>query len=70
MPICACGCGQETKGGKYLPGHEQKLRKHLEETVGSMQLLAKLVEAAQMYAQGKMGLETLGSLVKTIFRQE
>jgi len=70
MPICACGCGQETKGGKFLPGHEQKLRKRLEEAVGNVQLLAKLVDVAQMYAQGKMSLETFGSLVNTIFRPE
>ena len=21
LPICGCGCGKHTKGGKYLPGH-------------------------------------------------
>jgi hypothetical protein len=23
-PICACGCGNTTKGGKYRPGHDAK----------------------------------------------
>ena len=26
MPLCACGCGQPTKGGTFLPGHDAKLR--------------------------------------------
>jgi hypothetical protein len=70
MPLCACGCGEETKRAKFLPGHDQKLRKRLEETVGSLLLLAKLVEAGKMYVEGKMSPEDLGRLVQTIFRQD
>ena len=70
MPICACGCGEETKKGKFLAGHEQKLRKQLEEAVGGIQLLASLVKAAQMYANDRMSLADLGQMVKLIFRQE
>lgn len=25
-PSCMCGCGKKTKGGKFLPGHDAKLR--------------------------------------------
>lgn len=70
MPICACGCGESTKGGKFLPGHEQKLRKSLEEKVGSVALLGRLVEAGKLYADGKISLEDLGRLVQLIFRQD
>jgi len=70
MPICACGCGEETKRGKFLPGHDQKLRKKLEEKVGGLPLLARLVQTGEMYAGGKMSLEDLGSLVKLIFRRD
>jgi hypothetical protein len=68
MPDCACGCGEETKKGKYLQGHEQKLRKQLEEKVGGLQLLAALVKVTQMYAQEKMSLDGLGRLVKQIYQ--
>ncbi len=70
MPDCACGCGEQTKGGKFLPGHDQKLRKKLETAVGGVALLGKLVEVSQMYAEGRMSLEGLGDVVKAIFRPE
>ena len=67
MPECACGCGEQTKKGKYLQGHELKLRKQLDEKVGSLPLLSSLVKVTEMYAQGKMSQEDLGRLVKMIF---
>jgi len=70
MPVCACGCGESTKGGKFLPGHEQKLRKSLEQEVGGVALLGRLVAAGKLYADGKMSLEDLGGLVKLIFSQD
>ncbi len=70
MPICACGCGGETKRGRFLPGHEQKLRKELDEKVGGLPVLSRLVQAGEMYAGGRMGLEDLGHLVKLIFSQD
>jgi hypothetical protein len=30
MNLCECGCGQVTKGGGFLPGHDQRLRAGLE----------------------------------------
>jgi hypothetical protein len=70
MPECACGCGEETKKGKYLQGHEQKLRKQLEEKVGSLQLLSSLVKVTRMYAEGQMSIEDLGRLVKLIYNKD
>jgi len=29
MPLCACGCGKHTKGGKFIPGHDAKLVSHI-----------------------------------------
>jgi hypothetical protein len=69
MPECACGCGEPTKSGKYLQGHEQKLRKLLEEKVGSLPLLASLVKVTQMYAQDRMSLDGLGRLVRLIYQK-
>ena len=70
MPECACGCGEETKKGKYLQGHEQKLRKQLEEKVGSLQLLSSLVKVTESYVQGRMSPDDLGRLVKLIYSKE
>jgi hypothetical protein len=28
-PDCQCGCGGHTKGGRFLPGHDAKLKKEL-----------------------------------------
>ncbi|MGH0002803.1 hypothetical protein ACQU0X_22235 [Pseudovibrio ascidiaceicola] len=42
--ICACGCEALTKGGEFLPGHDQKLRAALEHTAGGLLELKKLVE--------------------------
>jgi hypothetical protein len=70
MPECACGCGGETKKGKYLQGHDQKLRKKLEEKVGSLQLLSSLVKVTETYAQGRMSGDDLGRLVKLIYSKE
>jgi hypothetical protein len=25
-PVCLCGCGDRTKGGTFLPGHDARLR--------------------------------------------
>ena len=70
MPECACGCGEQTKKGKYLQGHDQKLRKQLEEKVGSLQLLSSLVKVTETYAQDHMSLDDLGRLVKLIYSKE
>ncbi|MEA3188565.1 MAG: hypothetical protein QOD99_2395 [Chthoniobacter sp.] len=29
LPECECGCGATTKGGRFLPGHDAKLKKEL-----------------------------------------
>ena len=69
MPECACGCGEETKRAKFLAGHEQKLRKELDEKLGGLPLLAYLVKVTQMYAQDRMSLEGLGRLVRLIYQK-
>jgi hypothetical protein len=69
MPKCACGCGEETKRAKFLAGHEQKLRKQLDEKVGGLPLLASLVKVTDMYAQDRMSLDGLGRLVRLIYQK-
>lgn len=42
--ICICGCGGETKGGKYLPGHDQALRMAIERAAGGLESLRAIME--------------------------
>ncbi len=44
MPDCECGCGSKTKGGRFLPGHDAKLKKALIEAAlsGSKRAATKL----------------------------
>ena len=69
MPNCACGCDQPARGGRYLPGHDQKLRARLEERVDGLPGLARLVDAAENFVGNKVSLEELGRRVKAAFRR-
>jgi len=44
MPLCTCGCGEQTKAGKWLPGHDQKLRSAIENAVGGLESLRAIAE--------------------------
>jgi hypothetical protein len=43
---CTCGCGDTTKGGRFLPGHDQKLRAEIERQAGGLEELRRIVERA------------------------
>ena len=40
---CACGCGGISEG-KWLPGHDQKLRAAIENEVGGLVELRRIIE--------------------------
>lgn len=42
---CLCGCGEKTKGGKFRPGHDQRLRAAIEDAVGGLESLRNIAEA-------------------------
>jgi hypothetical protein len=44
MTTCICGCGEQTKGGKFRPGHDQKLRAAIEDAAGGLESLRVIVE--------------------------
>lgn len=44
MSVCICGCGEKTKGGKFRPGHDQKLRSAIEKDVGGLESLKVIAE--------------------------
>ena len=41
---CACGCGETTKTGQFLPGHDQKLRSAIEKAAGGLLTLKEIIE--------------------------
>ena len=41
---CECGCGEQTSGGDFLPGHDQKLRAAIEREIGGLLKLREFVE--------------------------
>ena len=67
MSKCECGCGQETKGGDFAPGHDQKVRAALEARVGGLLNLRTLVDAAESYATGSGTTEGLTQDVRSVF---
>ncbi len=42
--LCDCGCGQMTKGGEYISGHDRKLGAAIERAAGGLLKLKALVE--------------------------
>lgn len=67
MSQCECGCGQESAGGQFKPGHDQKLRTDLETRVGGILALRRLVDAAASYATGQTSTEQLATTARQVF---
>ncbi len=42
--ICACGCGEETKGGRWVPSHDALTLSDIINAVGGTEVLLALVE--------------------------
>lgn len=60
VPLCECGlCGEASPAGGFKPGHDQKLRTHLESRVGGLLALRELVDAVEAYAHGQATTEEL-----------
>jgi hypothetical protein len=55
MPICACGCGGSPIHGTYLPGHDVKLSKIIEEKVGGLLNLKTLVQLSENFVNNEIG---------------
>lgn len=41
---CGCGCGEMTKGGQFIPGHDAKLLSAIIQSVGGLEHLRNIVE--------------------------
>ena len=68
MSSCSCGCGEQTAGGVFRPGHDQKLRTDLEQRAGGLLSLSKLIETAEQFAEGRTSLASLGQAAQQTFK--
>jgi hypothetical protein len=66
MPHCLCGCGEETAGGQFMPGHDQRYRTDTENMVGGAQALRRLVEEALRYQRGEASVSDFSDIVRSI----
>ncbi len=41
---CGCGCGEMTKGGQFIPGHDAKLLSAIIQSVGGLENLRRIIE--------------------------
>ena len=67
MGRCECGCGGKPAGGHFLPGHDQRLRKELEDRVGGLLALRALVKDAEAYAHGRASPHSFSDRVREVF---
>ena len=66
VSLCACGCGEPTRAGTFLPGHDANLRAAIEESVGGLLPLDRLVEAAREFAAGQLPAEEYQRITREI----
>jgi hypothetical protein len=68
MGECKCGCGKETTNEKdFKTGHDSKLRSKIENEVGGIFALEKLVRTANDYSCGKIKEGEFLKVVREIF---
>ena len=44
--LCDCGCGEMTKGGQFIPGHDAKLISAILQSAGGIANLRRIVESS------------------------
>jgi hypothetical protein len=66
MAKCECGCGDDAKGGQFLPGHDQRLRAFLETDVGGLLSLRALVRATRSYCDGHITDQAFTQTVRAV----
>ena len=64
--LCACGCGQETAGGTFRPGHDTRLRAQIEASVGGLLRLDQIVVQIRRHLDGEIPANELSDSVRRI----
>lgn len=63
---CQCGCGKPA-ARDFLPGHDQKLRIHLERKVGGLLNLRNLIAVTESLAAGEIASPDFRNRIKAMF---
>ncbi len=66
---CLCGCGGVPERGEFLPGHDQRLRIQIEESVGGLINLWRLIDANQEYVIGEINESELAQRIRSLWHQ-
>lgn len=69
MPRCKCDCGKDTVHGNFMPGHDQRLRTKLEQKVGGLLNLKKLVDYSSSYSNNEIPMEDFKAKLNGIFNR-
>ena len=70
---CACGCGEMTKGGTWMSGHDMKHLTRIAKRAGGILVLEGLVDTCGHYLSGEADLDELRAAIAAAFgdcRQE
>ena len=54
--LCSCGCGEMTRGGQFIPGHDAKLLSAIVSNVGGIVNLRDIVEESN-YIKNKIAVD-------------
>lgn len=65
--VCHCGCGEMTRGGEFIPGHDAKLLSSIVKSVGGIASLRDIVE--EYHYQINIGKVTLEKAAETTPRK-
>ena len=63
MPECACGCGEQTAGGTYRPGHDARLRARIEESIGGLLSLEEIIRDVLRHVDGELTADELSASI-------
>lgn len=66
---CLCGCGGVPERGEFLPGHDQRLRIQIENSVGGLENLWCLVNGIQEYMKGDITEVELAQQVRNLWNR-
>jgi len=67
MATCGCGCGETTVVGLFRPAHDQQLRTQTEKRARGLVALARIVDAVEEFARGRLSLDAFGARVLSHF---
>lgn len=57
MASCECGCGRAPASGRFLPGHDPRLRSDLEQRVGGFLALRSIIEDCEAHFAGRLSAQ-------------